>query len=191
MQRGRTWLKRLLAPALGGGRRFARDQRGATLIEFGILAVPFFTIIFAIVETSMVFFAGQILDSAVNDASRRLRTREAQTAGETQADFRTAICGGLFGLFDCDNTDKLRIKVSEVTSFTAAAVTPPITCNEDETECEWTLVESYNAGAASSILIVEAYYKWPTIVNLPGFDLSNMPDGSRLLSAIRVFRNEP
>jgi len=191
VRRKRPWFQRLLSPVIGRGRALAHDQAGATAIEFGILALPFFTIIFAIVETSMVFFAGQILDSAVNDASRRLRTREAQSAGETAADFRASICENLFGLFDCADTDKLRIKVSEVSAFSGARPTGPMACNADKTECTWTLVESYNAGQAASVLLVEAYYKWPTIVNLPGFDLANLPDGTRLLSAVRVFRNEP
>ena len=168
-----------------------RDDSAATAIEFGILALPFFTIIFAIIETAMVFFAGQILDSAVNDSARRIRTREAQTAGETEADYRAAICEGLYGLFDCDDNDKLRIKVSVVTSFTGANPTPPITCNADNTSCAWSLAQSYNPGVASSVVMVEAYYKWATIVSLPWFDLTQLPDGTRLLAAVRVFRNEP
>lgn len=191
MQSRRPWQKRILSPAIGGGRRLARDERGTTAIEFGILALPFFTIVFAIVETAMVFFAGQILDSAVNDASRRIRTREAQTAEETEADFRAAICGGLFGLFDCDDTNKLRIKVTEVTNFATALPSTPITCDAGMTVCNWSLVQSYDPGQASSIVMVEAYYKWPTIVNLPGFDFASLPDGTRLLGAVRVFRNEP
>ena len=190
MPRRRPWLKRVLLPAIGRGRLLARDEDGAAAIEFGILALPFFTVIFAILETAMVMFAGQILDSAVNDASRRIRTREAQTAGETAADFRAAICAGLYGLFDCNDTNKLRIKVSTLSSFTAASPTAPITCSTP-TACNWTLVESYDAGESSSVVLVEAYYKWPTVVNLPWFDLSTQPDGTRLLSAVRVFRNEP
>ena len=34
------------------GRNFARDERGVTAIEFGILALPFFMIIGATLETS-------------------------------------------------------------------------------------------------------------------------------------------
>ena len=191
MPRRCPWLKRVLLPAIvGRGRLLSRDENGATAVEFGILALPFLTVIFAIQETAMVMFAGQILDSAVNDASRRIRTREAQTAGETAADFRAAICAGLYGLFDCNDTNKLRIKVTALSSFTAATPTAPITCSTPST-CNWTLVESYDPGQASSVVLVEAYYKWPTVVNLPWFDFSNQPDGTRLLGAVRVFRNEP
>ena len=181
----------MLLPLIGRGSAFARHERGAVAVEFGLLALPFFAVVFAIVETALVFFDGQILDSAVNDASRRLRTMQAQTAGETEADFRAAICAGLYGLFDCDDNDKLRIRVTEVSSFSSAVVTPPITCNADKTQCNWALVQAYDAGSASSVVMVEAYYKWPTVVDMPGFNFANLPDGTRLLGAVRVFRNEP
>jgi hypothetical protein len=53
------------------------------------------------------------------------------------------------------------------------------------------VVDSFAPGSNSSVVMVEAYYKWPTIVNLPGFDLATMADGTRLLSAVRLFQNEP
>src|SRR5688572_33004714 len=102
MPRRPTLLRRLISPVVSRGRNFVRDERGVTAIEFGILALPFFTIIFAIIETTMVFFAGQVLDSAVEDASRMIRTGRAQTAGYSLTNFRTLMCGYTFGLFgDC------------------------------------------------------------------------------------------
>ena len=55
-------------------RRFGRGEGGATAIEFAILAPVFFAIIGAAMETALVFFAGQMLDSAVHDTSRLIRT---------------------------------------------------------------------------------------------------------------------
>ena len=45
--------------------------------------------------------------------------------------------------------------------------------------------------AGGDVVLVQAYYKWPTIVRLPGFNLQDQVDGTRLLGAVRVFRNEP
>lgn len=189
MLRTRPLLRLLLAPAIRRGRGFARDERGVTIIEFGILAVPFFTIVFAILETTMIFLAGQVLDSAVQDASRLVRTGQAQAQSYNLAKFRTAICNSLFGLFDCS---KLKIKVSVVSSFSAANMPPPTKSGAECTPvCDWTLVESFSPGSGSEVIMVQAYYKWPTIVHLPGFNFQNQPDGSRLLGAVRVFQNEP
>jgi Flp pilus assembly protein TadG len=176
------------------GRGFLRDEKGAVAAEFSILALPFFTVVYAILETSIVFLAGQVLDSAVQDASRKIRTGQAQTANWTIDTFRTAICDGLFGMFDC-STAKLKVKVSVVSTFATATVTNPInpacTAGGSEANCDWVLAPSYDPGTGSSIVLVQAYYKWPTIMNLPGFNLATQAGGTRLLSAVRVFRNEP
>jgi Flp pilus assembly protein TadG len=192
MSRRRSPLRFLLTPFLGKARRFGDEEKGAVAVEFAILALPFFTIIFAILETSMVFFAGQILDSAVQDSSRLLRTGRAQANSYTAATYRQAICNGLYGMFDCT---KLKIKVQVVDNFASASVGTPINpaCTPTATaaQCEWTIAESYDPGVGSSIVLVQAHYKWPTLVNLPWFNLATQKGGTRLLSAVRVFRNEP
>lgn len=188
----------MLAPALKGAGRFRRDDRGVTVVEFGILALPFFTIIAAILETSLVFFASQILDSAVQDAGRLIRTGQMQSgpaANNTLEGFRTKICDGLYNIMTCAD---VKVKVSVVANFESATVSYPIqrgaqctTASGGITTCAWTLVESYNAGGGGDVVLVQAYYKWPTLVRLPGFNLQNQVDGTRLLGAVRVFRNEP
>ena len=62
-------------------RRFAWHQRGAAAVEFSLIAVPFLALTFAIIETALVFFAGQTLETAVADAGRLIMTGQAQTAG--------------------------------------------------------------------------------------------------------------
>ena len=187
----------MLAPALRGAGRFRRDDRGVTIIEFGILALPFFTIIAAILETSLVFFASQILDSAVQDAGRLIRTGQMQNgpAGNNNlAGFRTKVCDNLYNMMSCDG---VKVKVSVVGNFGSAMATYPIqrgaqcTSAAGVTTCDWTLVESYTPGGGGDVVLVQAYYKWPTLVRLPGFNLQNQVDGTRLLGAVRVFRNEP
>ncbi len=104
--------------------------------------------------------------------------------------FRTLMCGYTFNLFgtDCSN---IKIKVAVIASF-ADATAPPAaqTCNV--TTCTWNpSFETYNAGVKREIVQVTAYYRWPLVVVLPYFNLKDQPDNYRLLSATRVFRNEP
>jgi Flp pilus assembly protein TadG len=42
-------------------RRFVRRQGGSVAIEFGLILLPFAVMMFAIMETAMVFFAQQTL----------------------------------------------------------------------------------------------------------------------------------
>ena len=123
MSRKPSLLRRLFAPAIVRGRRFARDERGVTAVEFGILALPFFTIIFAIIETAMMFFAQQTLDSAVEDASRMVRTGQAQSQGFDLTAFRNYMCGYTFNLFNCSN---IVIKVEILPTFASVSTTPTI-----------------------------------------------------------------
>lgn len=186
------WLKRLLSPAFTRGRRFARDERGVTAVEFGILAIPFFAIIAAIMETAMIFFAGQVLDSAVQDSSRLIRTGQAQSATPAYSpqQFKDAVCAGLLGLFDCT---KLRINVGVIDDFSVATIGYPLKTDSDCTAalCDWTLSESYVPGSGGDVVMVQAYYKWPTVVRLLGLNFQSLPDGTRLLGSVRVFKSEP
>ena len=56
---------------------------------------------FAIMETSLVFFASQTLETAVADSARLIMTGQAQSQNFTAAQFKTAVCDKVEGLFDC------------------------------------------------------------------------------------------
>ena len=170
----------------GGLTRFRRDERGVTAIEFAILALPFFAIIGAILETALVFLASQILDGAVQDASRLIRTGQAQSAGYNIDNFRAAVCDELFNLFNCAN---LQINVAVVTNF-ASATAPPSPVNPTD-PTKWIIVPAYNPGTGSQVIMVQVYYKWPVILNFDGFNLATSADGTHLMGAVRVFANEP
>jgi len=175
------------ASATARMRAFARDERGVTAIEFGILGVPFFTVIFAILQTAIMFLATQVLDSALEDASRKVRTGEA--AGYTLTQFRTLLCDSTYNLVDCS---KIQLRSEVISSFANVSSTVPQSCNL--TTCTWTANwQNFNSGngACRNVVQISAYYRYPLIVVLPYFNLKNQPDNYRLLSAIRVFRNEP
>jgi len=186
MLRPKSWLKHMTGP-LTAARAFVRDESGVTTIEFGILALPFFTLIFAILQTAIMFLGMQVLDSAVEDASRMIKTGRAQNAGYTMTEFRPLLCGYTFNLFDCS---QIELKVEKIASFTNVTTNPTVqTCNT--TSCTWSFTQAFDGGSGRDVIQVSAYYRWPLLVTLPYFDLKNQPDNYRLISAIRVFRNEP
>lgn len=176
------------ASAMTRLRVLARDERGVTAVEFGILAVPFFTVVFAILQTAIMFLSSQVLDSALEDASRKIRTGEA--ASFTLDQFRTLLCDSTYNLIDCS---QIQLKSEVISAFSSATYTAPQSCNL--TTCTWTSgwqnFDSGSGGACRQVIQVSAYYRYPLIVVLPYFNLKNQPDNYRLLSAIRVFRNEP
>ncbi len=170
------------------GRRFLRDESAVTAIEFGVLAFPFFAIIGAILQTSVIFLASQVLESAVHDASRAIRTGQAQGDGMTLEQFRADVCNRLYGLFpDCAG---LHVRVNVVTNFQSATVAPPLP-SPCFAPCEWSDSEGWTPGAGRSVVLVQVYYRYPIMVQLGPLGLSNMADGRRLMGSATVFQNEP
>jgi Flp pilus assembly protein TadG len=165
--------------------RFGRDQRGATAIEFGLVAIPFIALMFAILETALIFFAGQTLETAVTSAARLIRTGQAQQQGLSSEAFKTKVCSQVMALFDC--TSKLKIDVSKFSSFAEVDLSKPVDAGTGNLKTNF----NYAPGVGGDIVVVRAFYEWPTFVKLLGLNLSNMPNGSHLLSATAAFRNEP
>lgn len=167
-------------------RNFARKQDGAAAVEFALVATPFLALTFAILETALVFFAGQTLEAAASDSARLIMTGQAQTAGYSQADFKNAVCARIYGLFDCANG--IYVDVKTFSSFSSVSNTPPVTNGSlDQTKT------SYDPGDVGSIVSVTLYYQWPIYVTMLGDNLANngLAGGKRLLVATAVFRNEP
>jgi Flp pilus assembly protein TadG len=165
--------------------RFARHQDGAAAVEFALVAVPFLALLFAILETALVFFAGQTLETAAATSARLIMTGQAQNAGYTQDNFKTQVCNSLAGsMFDCSNG--VFVDVKTYASFSAVNTASPIVNGTfDPTKV------AYNPGTQGSIVVVTLYYQWPIYVTLLGDNLSNLNGGSLLLVATSVFRNEP
>src|SRR5262245_33291387 len=112
-----------LLPA-GLARRFVREQDGVAAVEFGLVAIPFFALMFAIIETGMVFFASQTLETAVADASRLIMTGQAQTQGFSQAQFKEAICSRIYGMFNC--ASGIQIDVRTAAAFGSTNMGRPV-----------------------------------------------------------------
>jgi Flp pilus assembly protein TadG len=164
-------------------RRFVRQQDGVAAVEFALVAVPFLALTFAILETALVFFAGQTLEAAVANAGRLIMT--GQAVAFSQSDFKDRVCNFLAGgLFDC--TNGVYVDVKTYTSYSTVSNTPPVNNGQfDTTKME------YKTGSPGCIVAVSVYYQWPIYVSMLGDNLSNLSNGKRLLVATSVFRNEP
>jgi Flp pilus assembly protein TadG len=165
-------------------RRFVRQQDGAAAVEFALVAAPFLALTFAILETAFVFFAQQTLEATAADSARLIMTGQAQTSGFSQADFKTAVCARVYGLFDCANG--MNVDVKTYASFAAVNTTPPVTNGQLVTTNM-----TYVPGGPGCIEVVSLYYQWPIYVSMFSDNLSNLNGNKRLLVATSVFRNEP
>jgi Flp pilus assembly protein TadG len=174
--------------------RFLRNEGGVTAIEFGFVVLPFMALVFAIMETSLIYFAGYELDNATDQATREIRTGQAQ--GMSAGQFKQVLCAKLPVFMTCDSN--LIVDVRSFPTYAAAAAGAPNPYNPNGTLNP--NFAQYNIGQGSSIELVTIMYDWKSMASMPvlgaftgnsGIGLANMPDGGRLIIAAAAFRNEP
>jgi len=164
-------------------RAFSRREDGAAAVEFGIVLAPFLAMLFAILETALVFFAGQTLETAVADSARLILTGQAQTGGFTQSLFKDAVCARIYGLFDCSTG--MTVDVQKFVDFSSVDLSRPVDENGN------VKTGTYNPGGPCEIVVVRLIYQYPIYLAFLGFNLADMSGNKRLLVATSVFRNEP
>lgn len=166
-------------------RRFVKKSDGAVAIEYGLVAAPFLALVFAIMETAVVFFASQTLETAVADTSRLIMTGQAQTQGYSQQQFKDQVCAKIYGLFNCSSG--VYVDVKTYSSFSSVNLNKPIDANGNMSTSSFT----YSPGGPGDIVVVRLYYQWPVYVSLLGLNIGDMSGNNRLIVATAAFRNEP
>lgn len=170
--------------------RFRKDAKGATAIEFGLLAMPFFIMLMMIVETSMSFWTRQVLQEATSQAARTILTGESRTlytgtTVEQTGKFRDAICANMKIGSDCAN--RLFVDVQPMgASFPPSAAATMISGNKiDPSKFMMRPV------APSEVAVVRVAIKMPVLVQ--GFfgTMAALDDGSSVLQAVVAFQAEP
>lgn len=162
---------------------FLKAEDGVTAVEFALVAAPFFGLLFAILETSLAFFAQQVLQTATTESARLIMTGTAQTSGMTAAQFQQAVCNNAVALFTCGG---VYVNVQKFSSFGSASQLNPLVSGNFNPA-----LMNYNPGGPGDIVVVQVFYVWPVDIAPLGFSLSNMNGNNRLLVGTSVFKNEP
>jgi len=165
-------------------RSFGRNRSASAAVQFAFVAPLFFGLLFAIIETALVFFANQVLETATQDSARWILTGRAQNATYTVGQFKTnVVCPAVQVLFDCNN---IFFDVQNYTSFQTVAINSQIDGSKN-----FINNMKYCPGDSGDIVVVRLFYQWPTFVTGLGFNLSNLSGNKILLSATAAFKNEP
>lgn len=184
-------------------KRIRKSESGSTALEFGVLAIPFFMIIVATVETLVAFAGEQILVNAVDKMSRQLRTGEitfnmGRTTDLTEAEFRELFCNEIKIVLSCSNTissdQKLFIDLKNVVNYSDIDVGIPKVNSADYAELDTSGFE-YSPGGSGSINVLRVYYKWDVTVDLIRPYITNIRPGAEgseyyLMVSTMAFRNE-
>jgi Flp pilus assembly protein TadG len=169
--------------AVAAYRRLLRCKRGSAAVEFGMIGALFLGILFLVLNTTLMFFAQQALQTATTEAARLIMTGQAQAQSMGATQFKQAICANAGSLLDCSG---LSVNVATFNSFSAITMANPMQ-NGAFSNANF----SYTLGNSGDIQVVQVFYQWPLFASLLGFDMSNAGAGFGLLVGTAAFRIEP
>lgn len=167
-------------------RRGLADDRGATAVEFSLVALPFVFLLFSIVEVCVANAVSASLDNATSNAARLIMTGQMQTSGAAATTaFKTQVCNNLNWL-GSTCTDNLSVSVQTFNAFSNVAQ-PNVTVNGAFSDQNL----AFSGSAPGSIVMVNTYLKWKLLTPyfLTGFNAS--ADGTTVFESTVAFRNEP
>lgn len=169
--------------------KWKRNQTGSTAIEFGFVALPFIMFLFSILGYSLHFYTQTVVDHAVEQASRMIRTGEAQNGALTMEAFKNAVCSAGTTMIDCD---KVRVHIDS--GATWSAISPASCLNSSKelvAEVSGGASVTSEAGGAQQAVVVTLCYEWDLASILPFLMLGNMSSNSALIQSVSAFRSEP
>jgi Flp pilus assembly protein TadG len=164
-------------------RAFGKDRKGSAAIEFAIVSLPFFVIIFAIAEIAVMFFVDAGLDAAVHKAVRQVRVGVAKSGSWDSKRFREEVCKNLSFSFGCA-TD-LKVRAIVVTNMASVDKIDPVVNGSLNAKDEFEL------GASGSYVLVQAFLPWDPVLKLYVISSTRLADGSYVLGSSELIKNEP
>ena len=178
----------MLAPLRRLGRRWRGDRRGATAVEFAIIAAPFFFMIFAIIQLALHFMVQVTLDNATATAARQLRTGTVVADGSSDtsgaSSFATSICNNMSWLqSQCSNN--LTVDVRPLTSYSSTPTSPTFSSTGTASKT------CYYSGSAGTAVELRAYYKWQMFATALMQSLQTYSNGVSQIQSTEVFQVEP
>jgi Flp pilus assembly protein TadG len=168
--------------------RFRRNRRGSAAVDFALIAPLFFCVLFAILETAILFFASQVLENATQETARMILTHEAQDSNMSETTFKTKLCDRIKVMFNCEgNLANITVDVKSFAPGASITITEPIVSGA----LTGPFVYSLPPSGSPNTIVVRAFYQWPIYVTQLGYNIGNLTGGKRLLSATAAFHVEP
>lgn len=159
-------------------RSFLCDSRGATAVEFALVAPVLCFALLSTLELGVLGLVTSGLDNAVIGVARTIRT--GQASGPTDAaSFETQVCARMSGVMvDC--RDRLQVSVQRFNRFADANAVANAAPDG-----------SFNKGMAGDIIVVKANYHWPLMSPLVAQAYQQTGPMEIVIGARLAFKNEP
>ncbi len=177
-----------------------RDEQGATIVEFALIAPTLMLFVMGIIEVAMVLFVSMLLEGSVREAGRYGITGYVYQGFDRIAIIRNIVEQNTIGLVDMK---KVKIETLTYQSFSAIGKPEPFSdtngngqrdsgeaFNDVNGNGKWDEDMGVNgAGGPGDIVIYTITYDWPLLTTFLG-DLMGRA-GIIQLRASYAVRNEP
>lgn len=171
---------------------FIGDSKGATAVEFALIATPFLALIAGLIQVFLLFFAQSVLENTVRASTRQILTGQVQTqdaslsSAAAMAAFHQTVCNNANVLFNCTG---LMVDVEVANNWSSSNVAMPTLTYDSNGNVNNTW--QFNPGNAGDIVVVRVVYLWPVFFGSLGFNWANLANGTREIMASAAFQNEP
>lgn len=149
--------------------RATHNTDGVAALEFGLIALPLFMLIMGIIEVGLYFAAGLVLEGSVAQASRMVRTGQAQLSGDPEDMFREALCDHARTMLDCNRIQYEVIRIADDSFQTAENAQPQF--DEDGN----LIPQEFNAGNSNDIILIRTVYRYEFMTPFIGSLLTGDP----------------
>jgi Flp pilus assembly protein TadG len=160
-----------------------RNDDGVAAVEFALLVFPFLLFLFCILDMALMFFVDSALDSALHMAAREVRVGTAHSGSWDLAKFKSTVCNNMALSFGCE--DELLVTTTTMSDFSSMNFTSAFSGGV------LSVSESFSPGSSGDYVMIQAFLPWSSLLAKLGADVNTLADGSYVLSAAAVFRNEP
>ena len=161
-----------------------QPRKGATAVEFALVALPFFALLLGIFEVALILTVSALLETAVSNSGRLVRTGQISKNASAE-DFKKELCARMT-VFEGACLSRIQIDLQPVASFSNPGITDPISDGQFDTS-----KLKFEVGDPRSFMLMRVWYRQPIVTPFLGHAMTRLSNGDTLLHAATAFRNEP
>jgi len=174
--------------SVGKQARQGLDRRGATALEFGMIAVPVLTLMFTTLALGIFGMYQQVLDNAVRDVTRQVQINAS--AASSSSNFVSALCTQLLpiaNLTTCNSNVTYAVQATSIVSGFAALTPAAVSASGTLPN---TFFSSGTAYGPNTNILIQVCWQVPFMIPFASGVLT-AGTGGRCLYGIGATRAEP
>ena len=160
-------------------RRFRKDRRGVTAIEFALVLPPFLLLTLGTLEIALLQLTSSSFANAVNEVSRPIYTGSAGCITDPEV-VKELICSHIKIRDQANCLGNTKIVLEEIAAFGGGS-------QFDDFDA---IVESADTGSSGAIMMMQVYHQWEILVPFMDLPLGG-GQGAVTFAHNTAFRNEP